>query len=81
MLRSLVSTLWQMAIIFAVIYGLLVLVTDNLPDPPANDFTCSCVGKGPDCELATFDIDGTGERLAQCALWGDRSVCCHVPSK
>lgn len=69
--------LYQVAVAFLAILALLFVASDAIPEPKEPEPSCSCAGK-EGCRTATFDVDGTGDRLAYCALWGKRSSCCMI---
>lgn len=60
------------------VFALLVTAADNLPAHSEPVPSCSCAGKGADCKTAVFDVDGSGEVKAYCAIWSERESCCLV---
>lgn len=70
----------QVFVAFLAILVLLITAADALPEQSPLEISCGCAGKPEGCVTAVFDTDGTGERLAYCALWGERETCCLIPN-
>ena len=63
-------------IALAALYSVLLIATENMPDPVIEPQQCTCAGKA-DCQTAVFGVDR--DRRAFCALGSDDHCCDILP--
>lgn len=78
-MKNLIKQSVAVLILFACLLSILIVATDNMPAHATPEETCSCAGKGPDCQIAIFQVDH--DRKAYCALWTRKTGCCMVDQK